>query len=101
MQWSAKRQRKVLNSAMASAITPEMIRAADFAVSNGFCGSLSRRTSSRHDVPAAPPRPSPRVSASDLSQRLRSPSGTSLVGNGLGRTGSSAPAEGVTSRTFI
>ena len=42
MQWSAKRQRKVLNAALASPITTEMIRAADFAVANGYSGSLSR-----------------------------------------------------------
>ena len=42
MQWSAKRQRKVLNAALVSPITTEMIRAADFAVMNGYSGSLSR-----------------------------------------------------------
>jgi hypothetical protein len=42
VQWSAKRQRKVLNAALASPITTEMIRAADFAVANGYTGSLSR-----------------------------------------------------------
>ena len=42
VQWSAKRQRKVLNAALVSPITTEMIRAADFAVANGYSGSLSR-----------------------------------------------------------
>ena len=42
MQWSAKRQRKVLNAALVSPITTEMIRASDFAVMNGYSGSLSR-----------------------------------------------------------
>ena len=42
VQWSALRQRKVLNAALASPITTEMIRAADFAVANGYSGSLSR-----------------------------------------------------------
>ncbi len=50
VQWSEKRQRKVLNAAVNSVVTSEMIRAANFAVTTGYCGSLSRRTSSRHEV---------------------------------------------------
>ena len=50
MKWDEERQRKVLNAAVSSIVTSEMIRAATFAVATGFCGSLSRRTSSRHDV---------------------------------------------------
>ncbi len=50
VQWSEKRQRKVLNAAVSSVVTHEMIRAANFAVTTGYCGSLSRRTSSRHEV---------------------------------------------------
>ncbi len=47
VEWSDKRLRRVLNTAVASVVTGDMIRAADFAVSTGYCGSLLRRTSSR------------------------------------------------------
>jgi hypothetical protein len=50
VRWSKERQRKVLHAAVSSVVTSEMIRAATFAVSTGYCGSLSRRTSSRADV---------------------------------------------------
>ena len=50
MRWSEKKQRTVLNAAVSSVVTSEMIRAATFAVSTGYSGSLSRRTSSRADV---------------------------------------------------
>lgn len=52
VRWSEKRQRKVLNAAVCSVVTSEMIRAATFAVNTGYSGSLSRRTSSRQDVSA-------------------------------------------------
>jgi hypothetical protein len=54
VRWSEKRQRRVLNAAVSSVVTSEMIRAATFAVSTGYCGSLSRRTSSRADVRTLP-----------------------------------------------
>mmetsp|Transcript_5393 Transcript_5393/g.15439 ORF Transcript_5393/g.15439 Transcript_5393/m.15439 type:complete len:845 (+) Transcript_5393:278-2812(+) len=50
VEWSDKKLRKVLNTAVASVVTGDMIRAADFAVSTGYSGSLSRRTSSRMDM---------------------------------------------------
>ena len=50
VRWSEMRQRTVLNAAVSSVVTSEMIRAATFAVTTGYCGSLSRRTSSRADV---------------------------------------------------
>lgn len=55
VEWGDKRLRRVLNTAVASVVTGDMIRAADFAVSTGYCGSLTRRTSSRLGARPLPP----------------------------------------------
>ena len=61
VEWSDKKLRKVLNTAVASVVTGDMIRAAEFAVSAGYSGSLSRRTSSRMGAPR--PRTTPAAPA--------------------------------------
>jgi hypothetical protein len=68
LQWSERRQRKVLNVAVHSPITGEMIRAATYAVENGYAGSLSRRGSSAVNVGAtsAEAEQEPQLSADQL-----------------------------------
>lgn len=50
VQWKQKRLRQVLNTAVTGIVTTETIRAADLAVSSGYCGSLKRRTASQQDL---------------------------------------------------